>query len=188
MADLVVTVPKDIWPDWLDEGDLPGDPPGGMFPAYDFTCSPSWRPKPPITPGERVYVVAHGRLRGYAPLVECINTEGRWILVRAGGAVACTIPDTIRGFRGWMERWWPRESEIPFPRWKMEGVVVRCACCDKIRPAAVGRLSGHVHSFFCGACVVENIGIRRAKGTPYSPEEEAELMEAVAHVSPPERP
>jgi hypothetical protein len=29
-----------------------------------------------------------------------------------------TIPEYIRGFRGWRQRWWERESEIPFPDWQ----------------------------------------------------------------------
>ena len=37
--------------------------------------------------------------------------------VRAGGAEAVTIPETIRGFQGYRYRWWRRYSEVPFPDW-----------------------------------------------------------------------
>lgn len=115
MADIAVTVPKALWWGWLAEGDLVGDPPTERL--YDFTVGT----RPNIQPGERVYVVAHGRLRGYAPLVAIKLADGkwaRWLLVRGGGAVAVTIPQGIRGFRGWRYRWWDRSLEVPFPGWR----------------------------------------------------------------------
>lgn len=113
MSDVVVTVPKWFWRDWLDEGDLPGDSPTGE--EWAFTIG---TPAPRMEPGERVYIVAHGKLRGYAPLVRVDMHRGRLALVRAGGAVAVTIDERITGFRGWRSRWWERESERPFPAWR----------------------------------------------------------------------
>ena len=110
MSDLCVTVPKAKWAEWIAEGDLPGDAPTGT--EYVFWLA---GPLPLIEPGERVYVVAHGRLRGYAPLVRAVPGSG---LVRGGGAVACTIAGPIRGFRGWRYRFWQREDELPFPDWR----------------------------------------------------------------------
>jgi hypothetical protein len=119
MSDVVVTVPKDRWADWLDEGDLPGDEWGtgdaNRDGWYDFYLGGAL---PKIEPGERVYIVAHGRLRGYAPLVRLSRSS----LVRQGGAVAVTIPEPIRGFQGWRYRWWDRSIEVPFPNWQTEGV------------------------------------------------------------------
>lgn len=113
MSDVVVTVPKRLWLEWLAEGDLPGDTWTGN--RYDFGLGGH---PPQITPGDRVYVVAHGRLRGYAPLVEVqVGTHG-YQLVREGGAVAVTIPETIRGFQGFRYRWWRREQEQPFEGWR----------------------------------------------------------------------
>lgn len=122
MADVVVTVPKDFWPEWIAEGDAAGDPPTGE--AWDFGLG--GRP-PQIGPGERVYIVCRGRLRGYAPLVELrvftseigprARTHG-FSLIRRGDAVAVTIADTIPGFRGFRYRWWDRAQEVPFPNWK----------------------------------------------------------------------
>lgn len=139
MTDVCVTVPKAIWYDWIDEGTLPGDAWGGE--EYHFFGS---GPIPTIEPGERVYIVAHGRLRGYAPLVR-VDVRNRnllttipegpthrlpewwwpsasWGLVRQGGAVAVTIPTPIRGFQGWRYRFWERSEEVPFPEWMDEGV------------------------------------------------------------------
>lgn len=116
MSDVVVTVPKSMWVHWVAEGDLPGEEP-----QYE---SHFWLPQhslPRIKPGERVYIVAHGKLRGYAPLVDveksCELNGYRACLIREGGAVAVTIPEEIRGFQGWRYRWWPRELEMPFPDW-----------------------------------------------------------------------
>ena len=121
--DVVVTVPKNFThPDapgkkglaaWLAEGDPPGTEWSGKY--WGFS---TWGQEPWIVPGERVYVVCEGRLVGYSPLVELEfhpqrGDLGRVIFWRAGGAVACTIPTPIVGFRGWKCRWWERSQEVP---------------------------------------------------------------------------
>ena len=112
--DVVVTVPKKLWTDWLAEGSRAGEPPEDPNQGFDFSV-PS---RPKIERGERVYVVAHGRLRGYARLVSIERDDRTYFLVRKAGAVAVTIADTIPGFRGWRYRWWDPSIEIPFPEWK----------------------------------------------------------------------
>ncbi len=116
MSDVVVTVPKGRWEGWIAEGVLPGEAcPCGV--EFDFFL---WGPEPVVRPGERVCIVAHGRLRGYAPLVRLEWFDfGSWSLVRHGGAVAVTIDEVIPGFRGWRCRWWWREDERPFPGWRV---------------------------------------------------------------------
>jgi hypothetical protein len=161
MADVVVTVPKRLWPDWIEEGHLPGEEWDGES-EYHFFGRGS---RPTAYPIDRVYVVAHGMLRGYAPCVGIdIPVTGRardryslfrlgpshyhdgvpigqtiierfpqplpdwwwpgatYGLVRHAGAVACTIPEPIRGFQGWRYRWWDRSVEVPFPTWMTKGV------------------------------------------------------------------
>jgi len=117
MPDVVVTVPKGVWDEWIAEGDLPGDEPGDL--ESHFWLSGFGFPQ--VRPGERVYIVAHGKLRGYAPLVRfelaCTLRPERSCLVRNGGAVAVTIDDPIRGFQGWRYRWWDLAEEKPFPEW-----------------------------------------------------------------------
>lgn len=122
MADVVVTVPKGLWQEWLAEGDLPGD-------LRDPWRSHFWiakQPLPECVVGDRVYIVAHGRLRGYAPLVgietTCKLRPERACLMREGGAVAVSVSQPIRGFMGWKYRWWPLHDEFPFPEWQTEGV------------------------------------------------------------------
>lgn len=115
--DVVVTVPKGMWREWIDEGDLPGEPMGEMESHF-------WigGPMPSIEPGDRVYIVAHGKLRGYAPLrrVEwrCALRPDKRCLVRNGDAAAVTIDQPIGGFQGFRYRWWDREEERTFPDWK----------------------------------------------------------------------
>lgn len=113
MSDVVVTVPRGLWDEWIDEGDLPGEPWMGDEWAYHLGG-----PVPTIAPGERVYVVAHGQLRGWSPLVRLERNATRFALIRGGGAEAVTIPEAVRGFRGWRYRWWPRGLERPFPWWR----------------------------------------------------------------------
>lgn len=117
MSDVVVTVPKGIWTEWLDEGDLAGEPWGGEYESHFWIST-----MPTIVPGERVYIVAHGRLRGFAPLVRverrCRLRSSSFCLLRHNDAEAVTIAEPIRGFQGWRYRWWERSEEIPFPGWK----------------------------------------------------------------------
>ena len=99
---------------WIAEGDAAGDEWSGC--EYAFTLSRHNLPN--IEPGERVYIVCENKLRGYAPLVALERDEEECRLIRAGGAVAVTIPQPIRGFQGCRYRWWQYEDEIPFPDWK----------------------------------------------------------------------
>lgn len=113
MVDLVGTCPKDFWEEWIAEGDAAGDPytgeEWGWYSRHSLIRM--------IEPGDRFYVVAHGKLRGYAPVTRV--TPGH--IGRRGGAVAVTIPEIIPGFRGLRERWWNRADEMPFPGWKEPG-------------------------------------------------------------------
>jgi len=115
--DVVVTVPKARWALWLSEGDRAGDDPTGQ--EYYFALG---RNMPLIEPGERVYIVSWGRLRGYAPLVRLERAlrgyKADFRLIRAGGAVACTIPAHVRGFQGFRYRWWDRAEERLYPTWR----------------------------------------------------------------------
>lgn len=119
MVDLVGTCPKDFWPEWIAEGDAAGDPETGE--EWGWYTGHSYIHL--INPGDRFYVVAHGLLRGYAPVTRVeINVYGKGFIGRRGGAVACTIDDPIPGFRGLRERWWSRDAERPFPDWKTAGI------------------------------------------------------------------
>lgn len=115
MVDLVGTCPKGFWEEWIAEGDPAGAPESGE--EWGWFTEHSYRSL--IRPGslitiERFYVVAHGKLRGWAPVT------GMWggAIVRKGGAVACTIDEPIPGFRGLRKRWWDRAIERPFPEWR----------------------------------------------------------------------
>jgi len=114
--DLVGTCPKDFYTAWIAEGDAAGDPETGEN-WHWFTRD---RKAPSIQPGDRFYVVAHGKLRGWAPVIRVdAFRDGSWGIVRRGGAVASTIPQPIPGFRGLRVRWWKREEETPFADWRI---------------------------------------------------------------------
>lgn len=115
MPDLVGTCPKDFWESWIREGDAVGEAETGED-WYWYTRDPK---AASIKPGERFCIVAHGKLRGWAPVVRVDKfADGSWGIVRRGGAVACTIPQPIPGFRGLRVRWWNRDDEQPFENWK----------------------------------------------------------------------
>src|SRR3990167_9316431 len=113
VTDVVVTLPQSFGlVSWVIEGDAAGTPETGE--EWDFSTAGS---RPDIMPGERVYVTYKGHLIGYAPLVRLDWSGYRGAFIRKSGAVAVTIPETIRGFRGWRYRWWDREAERPYPEW-----------------------------------------------------------------------
>lgn len=114
MPDVVVTVPQSFGLDtWIDEGDPAGVPWSGNI--WHFYLGDSC---PDIKPGERVYVIFNGALRGYAPLIHVEKCGWRWALVRHGDAVAVSIPQYTQGFRGFRYRWWERDIEQAFPNWQ----------------------------------------------------------------------
>ncbi len=119
MVDLVGTCPKHFWPDWIAEGDAAGEPEtGNEYGWYTAHFRAAM-----IAPGNRFYVVAHGLLRGWAPVTRVgRDADGGYVICRRGGAVACTIGQPIAGFRGLRTRWWPREWERPFPDWRTKNV------------------------------------------------------------------
>lgn len=124
MSDLVVTCPRHFFREWIAEGDAAGDEYEGGSWAW-YTGRGTWgdqKFRPPIEPGERLYVVAWGMLRGYAPVVDVRIIDGKWAIIREGGAVAVTIDEPIRGFQGWRKVWWPRSAERPFLEWRRAGV------------------------------------------------------------------
>lgn len=127
---LVVSVSKTFWREWIAEGDAAGDSPTGTEWGYFMGGR-----KPNIQAGDRLYIVAHGMLRGYAPVTRLTTSTGqlvgsdtilppfeKWCICREGNAVAVTVHQKIKGFQGWRYVWWKTEDEIPFPNWKDEGV------------------------------------------------------------------
>ena len=114
MVDLVGTCPKGFWEEWIAEGDAAGTPESGEEWGW-YTMD---RKAGAITHGHRFYVVAHGKLRGYAQVVRVAHGRAGFVIVRRGGAVACTIDEPIPGFRGLRKRWWERGIEKPFPDWR----------------------------------------------------------------------
>jgi hypothetical protein len=142
MSDLVVTVPKRLWLDWIMEGDAAGEQPEGE--EWGFYLGGL---RPDIKPGERLYIVAWGLVRGYAPVTRVEQTGRGWCICREAGAVACTVYDgilsgnphplNVPGFRGWQHVWWPREAERHFPEWMTEGV--NMAAFTRLTRADFGR-------------------------------------------------
>lgn len=114
MPDIIVTVPKSFGLDtWIAEGDAAGEEWSGE--EWHFHLGGN---RPNILPGERVYIVYNGKVRGYAPLVRIDGYGHSYALVRHGGAQAVTIPEFVRGFQGFRYRWWDTAIEVPFPEWQ----------------------------------------------------------------------
>lgn len=117
MADLVGTCPKDFWEEWIAEGDAAGEPESGQ----EWGWYSHHRLIYECKVGDRFYVVAHRRLRGYSIVTGFgIGELGGWrsCIIRKGNAVACTLDKRIQGFRGLRRVWWKREDEKRFPEWR----------------------------------------------------------------------
>lgn len=113
MTDVVVTVPKSFGLDqWIAEGDPAGEKWSGL--EWHFYMGNG---NPKIEKGERVYIVYNGKLRGYSPLVRVEKYGRGFAFVRHNDAVAVTISEFIKGFRGYRYRWWNYSDERPFPDW-----------------------------------------------------------------------
>ena len=117
---VVVTVAKNIWNEWLTEGNLAGDPWDGVLENH-FWINKKSVPKD-IAIGDRVYVVSNNKLRGYSPLLyvetSCSLRLDRACFLRRNDAVAVTLNREIKGFQGWRYQWWDSNEEIAFPNWK----------------------------------------------------------------------
>lgn len=160
MIDLVVTVPKDIWLEWIEEGDAAGAPESGE--EWGFYLGGSC----PRERVERCYVVAWGMLRGYAPVTRVVPTDRGYAICRRGAAIACTIDETIAGFRGARHRWWPRATERLFPDWEYAGVgKVRAECkyCYRAMRATPLALAENP---FCAKCLHERMSKAAAERGP----------------------
>ena len=114
MPDLVATCPKHFWEEWIAEGDAAGEP----YTGEEWGWYTGARMAATMRPCDRLYIVAHGKLRGYAPVTLVVKTDRGWCICRRGNAVACTIGQPIPGFRGLRRRWWKREHERPFQDWR----------------------------------------------------------------------
>lgn len=132
MTDLVGTCPKDFWTEWIEEGDAAGLPESGEEWGWYTRDRLALQCKP----GDRFYVVAWGKLRGWAPVVRVHDSGDSFVICRKGGAVACTIPNPIPGFRGLRTRWWERSAEIEFADWQTEGVGIKPVRAPKLKATA----------------------------------------------------
>ena len=112
--DLVGTCPKDFWEEWIAEGDAAGESYTGEEWGWFTRSAVAQKARP----GDRFYVVAHGKLRGWAPVTRVQWGNGSGVICRRGDAVACTIPQPVPGFRGLRVRWWDRSIEQPFNNWR----------------------------------------------------------------------
>ncbi len=120
MTDLVGTCPKDFWLEWIAEGDAAGAPSSGEEWGW-YTHHGLARE---IRPGERFYVVAHGRLRGWAAVTRVkYSTDGRPVCIcRQGGAVAITIDEPVTGISRAAPALVAARHRAPVPDWKTAGI------------------------------------------------------------------
>ncbi len=100
-------------------------------------------PRPAIGPGDRVYLVAWGRVRGYVRMAKLSNTLDGWVLGCSSAVVPTTIPAVgIATFRGAKAPWWKRPDEQPFPGWASDGIPEGARVVPGARPPALVVVDG----------------------------------------------
>lgn len=109
MADVVVSCPKAAWQTWSEQAAS-----GLVVFDLGYRLPGKWNP------GDRVYVVAHGRVRCWMELGKVGHDPitGQLQLVLIGQPLPVTTSEEIRGFQGARMRWWPRDQERDFPGWR----------------------------------------------------------------------
>lgn len=119
-GDIVVTVPRERWEEFLAGGGLPGDPPApgsaqGPW-TYDLFNVEELR----AMPGQRIFFFAYGKLRLWAPVFAIERVYKRRWRVWRGPAEAATLDGYTYqpGFPGWRLVWWPAHAEAEFPGWR----------------------------------------------------------------------
>lgn len=117
MTDIVITIPRETWGDWLAHHG-PGLQRGKLrtFHIYDHA-----RGRPPSSAGDMLYVAAHGRLRCVFLIEQVHPLRGGWF-IWATMTRSVTLKDHVPGFKGWRRRWWDVAAEEDFDAWRTEGV------------------------------------------------------------------
>jgi hypothetical protein len=121
MTAIVVTIPRDKWPDWLKQHGR-GDQRGKMraFHLYDD------KGRPPCDAGDLLYVVALGKLRCVLMVENNVPLRGGWY-VMATMIRGVTLPFPIGGFPRWRRRDWKIDQEQEFPNWRGDELEPACS-------------------------------------------------------------
>jgi hypothetical protein len=117
MTDIVITVARDKWADFLAEHG-PGTTRGRLHVFHLFGD------RPPVASGDTLYVISHGRLRCALMVDLIVPQSGGWQIV-AGFLRPVTKPGFIQGYAGWKRCWWTKLDEAPFADWRSEAVSQR---------------------------------------------------------------
>ena len=112
MTDIVVTVSRRHWQSWLQGGCEPGR-------LRSFHV---FGDKPPCCFGDRLYVLAHNRIRCRLIVDDVQPLRGGWMMFARFEQGMTVRGATIRGFKGWQRRWWRDADEIDFPEWRTAGL------------------------------------------------------------------
>src|SRR5579885_3430020 len=114
MTDIVVSIAREKWPDWLRTFGSQ-DRPGRRM------CFHIFGDRPPASEGDLLYVASHGRVRCVFDIDYLAALRGGWFIIGRFARPA-TIHAFVQGFPGWRRRTWHPAEETPFPAWRTEAV------------------------------------------------------------------
>jgi hypothetical protein len=119
MTDIVVTVARESWPNFLAEHGA-GTNRGRMH-VVQF-----YGERPQGLPGDQLYIVSHGRVRCALLIDRIMPHAGGWQII-ASMLRPVTLAGYVGGFPDCRRRWWNRPDELPFDAWRTEAVSVGAA-------------------------------------------------------------
>ena len=114
MTDIVISVAREKWADWLRVHGAQ-DRPGHRRNFYIQGAHP------PSSAGDRLYVASHGRIRCVFQIDGIQPLRGQWF-IWATFLQPVAVDGFVQGFPGWKRRWWERDAERAFSAWRTEAV------------------------------------------------------------------
>lgn len=108
--DIVLYIPERSWERFLAEGDTPND---GEWSGLTHPHCLSGRPKN-LQRGDHVYFASGGEVRYRAPIFGTAEHNGRFYLLRQGGAEWVELDEPVRPFQGFRYRWWDLDDEVHY--------------------------------------------------------------------------
>lgn len=110
MEHIVLYIPEKSWQHFLEEGDVTeGIEWSGLTHAHCLSTKPKR-----IEKGSYVYFAALGEIQFRAPIYATAEQNGKFFLLRQGGAEDVLVDIPIRPFQGFRYKWWPDHQEAVY--------------------------------------------------------------------------
>lgn len=110
MTDIVVTVPRAHWPDFIASH-------RPLFPCARRFCADH----PPLAVADWIFFAAHRRIRCAMEVTQVVR-RGPCLIAAGTFRPALTIAETVPGFPGWRRAWFSMREVKDFSDWRTKGI------------------------------------------------------------------